>query len=233
MLIFLVLGYGLKQNMKYEMAELILNHVIARSYEAATRQSPNVFEIAEPAPSGTRGSPRNDIKKVFSLLLCLSASLLLFQGNAQARLENSVKENQRQYGNELISKQFSENNRNFSGKKTYNLPLYGWQIEAIYRDGRSFSEAARPIGSKVKKEMISEKEANVIADMLYPRKERGRYRKQINNAHFISHFFEEGVVSYEMQLDNKKKNHLGVIGVRTVLYSDGKRFKSIKVNAYH
>ena len=159
--------------------------------------------------------------------------ILLFESSVQARLENSVRENQRQYGNELISKQFSDSNKNFSGKKTYQLSLYGWQLEAIYRDGRSFSESARPRGNKVKKQMITEREANAIADMLYPRKERGRYRKQIKNAHFISHFFEDGVVSYEMQLDKRGKNHIGVIGVRTVLYSDGKTFKSIKVNAYH
>ena len=189
MLIFLVLGFGQKENME------------------------------------------ND-KTLLSFFLIFSV-LFLFHNDAQARLGNSVKENQRQYGSELVSKDFSENSRNFSGKKTYNLPLYGWQIEAIYRDGKSFSESARPRGNKVRKEMISEREANVIADMLYPRKERGRYRKQINNAHFLSHFFEEGVVSYEMQLDHRKKNHIGVIGVRTVLYSDGKTFKSIKVNAYH
>ena len=167
-----------------------------------------------------------------SLFLCFSVSLLLFPSNAQAKLENRVNENQRQYGHELISKQFSENNKNFSGKKTYNFPSYGWQIEAIYRDGRSFSESARPRGDKVKKQIISEREANAIADMLYPRKERGRYRKQIKNAHFLSHFFEHGVVSYEMQLDAKRKHHIGVIGIRTVLYSDGNKFKSIKVNAY-
>lgn len=168
-----------------------------------------------------------------NLFFCFFISLILFGSNAHARLENKVNENQRQYGRELISKQFSENNKNFSGKKTYNIPLYGWQVEVLYRDGRSFSESARPQGNKVKKPMITEREANVIADMLYPRKERGRYRKQINNAHFVSHFFEEGVVSYEMQLDKRKKNHIGVIGIRTVLYSDGQKFKSIKVNAYH
>ena len=171
------------------------------------------------------------MKRNFFLLL-VSSLVILFQSTAQARLGNSVKENQRQYGNELSSKQFSESNRNFSGKKTYNFSLYGWQVEAIYRDGKSFSEAARPKGDKVKKEMISEKEANVIADMLYPRKERGRYRKQIKNAHFVSHFFEPGVVSYEMQLDKRKKHHVGVVGIRTILYSDGQTFKSIKVNAY-
>ena len=169
------------------------------------------------------------MKKIFSLLLCFSISLL----HAQARLGNKASDNQRQYGNELSSKQFSEANRNFSGKKAYQLPLYGWQVETIYRDGRVFSETARPRGNKVKKQIISEREANVIADMLYPRKERGQYRKQIKNAHFISHFFEEGVVSYEMQLDKKGKSHVGVIGIRTILYSDGKTFKFIKVNAYH
>ena len=159
--------------------------------------------------------------------------MLLFQSSAQARLENKVSENHRQFGRELISKQFSDGNRNFSGKKVYDFPLYGWQVEAIYRDGKSFSESARPKGDKLKKQMISEREANVIADMLYPRKERGKYRKQINNANFVSHFFEHGVVSYEMLLDKKRKNHVGVIGVRTVLYSDGKTFKAIKINAYH
>ncbi len=162
----------------------------------------------------------------------LLISLFLFGSKVEARLGNKVSENQHQYGNELISKQFSDRNRNFSGKKTYQLQLYGWQLEAIYRDGKSFSESARPKGNKVKKQMITEREANVIADMLYPQKERGKYRKQIKNAHFISHFFEDGVVSYEMQLDKRGKNHLGIIGVRTILYSDGMTFKSIKVNAY-
>lgn len=172
---------------------------------------------------------RHDIK-MFSLLLCLLASLIFFP--VYAKLGNKPNENQREYGTELVSKQFSDNNRNFSGKKIYQFPLYGWQLEAIYRDGKSFSESARPRGNKVKKQIITEREANVISDMLYPKKERGKYRKQIKNAHFISHFFENGVVSYEMLLDKRGKHHVGVVGVRAVLYSDGKTFKSIKVNAY-
>src|SRR3989338_8874602 len=180
--------------------------------------------------SGLKKNMRYDVRKFFSVFLCLSASLLLFESNTQARLENKITENQRQYGNELVSKQFSDNNRNFSGKKTYQFPLYGWQLEAIYRDGKSFSESARPRGNKVKKQIITEREANIISDILYPKKERGKYRKQIKNAHFISHFFENGVVSYEMLLDKRGKNHLGIIGVRAVLYSDEKTFKSIKVN---
>ena len=34
-----------------------------------------------------------------------------------------------------------------------------------------------------------------------------------------------------MQLDKRRKKHLGVIGVRAVLYSDNAVFKNIKVNA--
>ena len=205
-----------------------MNIVIARKPKGLTKQSINVMRLLRRCFA----APRNDMKQLFFLLLCCSACLLLSQSSAQARLENKVSENQRQYGKELISKQFSDSNKDFSGKKTYQLSLYGWQIEAIYKDGKSFSESARPRGNKVKKEMITEREANVIADILYPRKERGRYKKQIKNAHFLSHFFELGVESYEMRLDKKGKNHLGVIGVRTVLYSDGNKFKSIKVNAY-
>lgn len=152
---------------------------------------------------------------------------------ANAMLGNSINENTKQFGKELITKDFSGNNREFVGKKAYQFSLYGWQVEVIYKDGKSFSETARPKGNKISKEMISEKEANVIADMLFPRKERGHYRKQINNANFISHFFENGVVSFEMKLDKKRKHHQGVIGVRTVLYSNGDKFKNIMVNAYH
>ncbi len=167
------------------------------------------------------------------LLLLASCFVLLFPINALSKLDNKVNDNQRQYGKELSSEQFSEKNKNFAGKKIYQLPQFGWQVEAIYRDSKSFSETARPIGNKVKKEMISEGEANAIADMLYPKKERGKYKKQIKNAHFISHFFEHGIVSYEMKLDKRGKKHLGVIGVRTILYGNGTTFKSIKVNAYH
>ena len=147
-------------------------------------------------------------------------------------LENKISDNEKQYGKELVSKQFSEGVKSFSGKKVYQFPLYGWQVEAIYKDGKVISESTRPKGKKVIKEMLSEREGNVIADIMYPKKDRGPYRKQINNAHFISHFFESGVVSFEMKLDQRGKNHLGVIGVRTVLYSNGDRFKNIKVNAY-
>lgn len=168
-------------------------------------------------------------EKFLSLLILLS----LILNPVLAKLGNKANENRRQFGEELKSNQFSEEERNFSGKKTYEFPLFGWQVEVIYRDGRSFSEAARPKGPKVKKYMLSEREANVISDILYPKKKRGPYRKKVKNANFISHFFEHGVVSYEMQLDKKRRNHIGVIGVRTVLYSDGTTFKDIKVNAYH
>lgn len=170
-----------------------------------------------------------DVSFVISLVV-----ILLLPSNALASLGVRVNENGWQYGKELTTKQFSKDDgRKFSGKKIYQFPRYGWQVEALYKDGRSYSEVARPKGDKVTKNIISIAEANVIADMLYPKKERGSYRKQIDNAHFISHFFEHGVVSFEMQLDNRKKHHIGVIGVRTVLYSNGDRFKDIKVNAYH
>src|SRR3989338_11253609 len=156
--------------------------------------------------------------------------IIFLSNHAFAKLGNKVSENQRQYSKELITKQFSESEKNFAGKKAYQFSLYGWQVEAIYKDGRAFSETARPKGNKVTKQMITEKEASVIADMLYPRKERGQYRKQVDNANFVSHFFEHGVVSFEMQLDKRRKNHLGVIGVRTILYSNGDIFKNIMVN---
>ncbi|MBI2995800.1 MAG: hypothetical protein HYY52_03745 [Candidatus Melainabacteria bacterium] len=162
-----------------------------------------------------------------SLLLCLFAS------SVSAKLGNKVHENQKQFSKELFTRQFSEEGKNFSGRKVYQAPFYGWQIDTIYKDGRSFSETARPKGNKVSKKMITEREANIIADLLYPKKERGQYRKQIKNAHFISHFFEHGLVSYEMALDKRKKYHVGIVGVRTVLYSDGDIFKDIMVNAYH
>ncbi|MBI3591566.1 MAG: hypothetical protein HY094_09360 [Candidatus Melainabacteria bacterium] len=174
--------------------------------------------------------PRNDV--VRSVLLFF-ASIAISISHAQAKLGNKVHENEKQFGKELITKQFSETEKNFTGKKIYQFPLHGWQVEAIYRDGRSFSETARPKGNKVKNQMLTEREANVIADMLYPRKDRGSYKKQIDNANFVSHFFEYGVVSYEMELDKRRKKHVGVVGVRTVLYSDGDKFKNIMVNAYH
>ena len=153
--------------------------------------------------------------------------------NAFAKIGNKIYENEKQYGKELERKQFSEKKKDFAGKIYYNFPLHGWQIVALYKDGEVISEAVRPNGNKVKKDMITEKEANVIADITYPRKERGPYKKQIKNANFISHFFDNGVVSYEMQLDKRRKKHLGIIGVRAVLYSGDAMFKDIKVNAYH
>lgn len=157
---------------------------------------------------------------------------VLFPIGSFAKLGNTINDNRRQYGKELITKAYSEEDRHFSGRKVYPLWLFGWEVEAIFRDGKTFSETARPKGSKVKKKLITEREANVIADMLFPKNDRGSYRKQIKNANFISHFFENGVVSFEMELDKRRKSHVGITGVRTILYSNGEAFKDIKVNAY-
>jgi hypothetical protein len=163
-------------------------------------------------------------------LPCFLAFCLAFP--SYAALGNNISENQRQFGREVISKQFSDGWRDFSGKKVYELPLFGWQVEVLYRDGKSYSETARPKGNKVKKNLLAEQEANVIADVLYPKEDRGGYRKQVKNANFVSHFFEHGLVSYEMQLDKKRRNYVGIAGVRTVLYSDGAMFREIMINAY-
>ncbi len=171
--------------------------------------------------------------KIYLKLTFLLLFVAFYVSPANAMLGNNVNENKRQFGKELDTKDFTGKNGDFCGKKSYPFSLYGWQVEAIYADGKSFSETVRPKGGKVTKEMISEKEANSIADMLYPKKERGRYRKQIDNANFVSHFFEYGVISFEMQMDKRRKRHIGVIGVRTVLYSNGDKFKDIMVNAYH
>ncbi len=169
--------------------------------------------------------------KLGTLLFLFIVSL--FTSPVHASLNNDVNANKKQFGGEISSKEYSDGKRNFIGKKVYQSSFFGWQVEAIYKDGKSFSETARPKGNRVKKNMITEQEANVIADILYPRKNRGSYRKQIKNANFVSHFFEYGVVSYEMELDKRRKKHLGVIGVRTILYSNGDTFRKIKVNAYH
>ena len=171
-------------------------------------------------------SVRNDVIIIILIFLMNTA-------NAFAKIGNKVYEDEKQYGKELERKQFSENKKDFAGKIYYNFPQYSWQILALYRDGKAISETVRPRGNKIKKDILTEKEANVIADIIYPRKERGLYKKQIKNANFISHFFDNGVVSYEMKLDRRRRNHVGVIGVRAVLYSDGAMFKDIKVNAYH
>lgn len=166
---------------------------------------------------------------LFTLLFVLTASFC----KANARLGNKINENHKQYGKEISSVTYSETNKNFSGKKVYHFPAYGWQVEVLYRDGRSYSEVVRPKSNKLSKQILSEREANSIADILYPKNERGKYRKYVENANFLSHFFEFGIVSFEMQLDKRRKNHIGVIGVRTILYSNGNTFKNIKINAYH
>lgn len=172
-------------------------------------------------------------KKKVSVFFAFVIFFLFSQSCLFAKLGNNTSENRKQFGNEIITETFTEGEKNFSGKKTYQLAYFGWQLEAIYKDGESFSEVARPKGNRVTKQLITENEANVIADVLFPKKDRGPYRKQVKNANFISHFFEYGVVSYEMRLDSRRKNHVGVVGVRTVLYSNGSRFKDIMINAYH
>lgn len=167
--------------------------------------------------------------KVFCIL-----ALFIFQLNTDAafsKIGNDTKADKKQYGKELSSKEFTDK-KLFSGKKSYPSPLFGWQVEALYKNDVSYSETARPKGFFVKKKIIDNKEANSLAHILYPLYERGPYRKQVKNANFISHFYEHGVVSFEMELDKRRKNHIGVIGVRTVKYNNGEIFKDIKVNAY-
>lgn len=178
---------------------------------------------------GLKERHENSEVRLFIYLLFM---IFIFPACVCAKLGNSISENRRQYGKELITKTYVEEDRHFAGKKVYPFWLFGWEVEAIFRDGKTFSESARPKGSRVKKKLITESEANVIADMLFPKKDRGAYRKQVKNANFISHFFENGVVSFEMELDQRRKNHVGVKGVRTILYSNGEIFKDIKVNAY-
>ena len=174
------------------------------------------------------------MKNLVGIKICFLLLLLLSIYNcALAKLGDKPSESQKQYGKELVTKDFSSGNRIFSGKKVYSFPLYGWQIEAIYREGMSFSESVRPKGNKVQKQIITEREANVIADLVYPKKERGPYRKQVKNANFVSHFFEHGVISYEMQLSKARKHYVGVRGVRAVLYGNNEVFKDIMINAYH
>ena len=130
------------------------------------------------------------------LLVFILIIVLINSHQAFAKLDNKINENERQYGKSINETQFSDKKSDFAGKIYYDFPLHGWQIVALYRDGKVISETVRPRGFKVKKEILSEREANAIGDIVYPRKERGPYRKQINNANFISHFFDKGVISF-------------------------------------
>jgi len=168
--------------------------------------------------------------KCFYILI---TAILLFQLPVSAKIGNKPADNQKQYGKEISSKNYCEDKKNYAGKAIYQFPLYGWQIETIYKDGKSFSETVRPKGSKVSKRLLTEYEAASIAAIAYPREERGPYRKQVKNAHFISHFYEFGVVSLEMQLDKSRKKQTGVTGVRCIKYSDNETFSKIMIGAYH
>jgi hypothetical protein len=165
--------------------------------------------------------------------ILLITTILLFQFPVSAKIGNKLADNQKQYGKEMSSKNYCDDKKNYAGKAVHQFPLYGWQVETIYKDGMSFSETVRPKGSKVTKKIITEYEAASIAAVAYPREERGPYRKQVKNAHFISHFYEFGVVSLEMLLEKSKKKHVGVIGVRCIKYSDNETFSKIMIGAYH
>lgn len=179
------------------------------------------------------GKTKNKLRIVVSCwLLAVGCWLLAFPTSTSARLNKTVKENKKLYGKELKIKQYSESKRNFSGKIIYKVPNYDWRIETIYTNGVSFSESARP-DDKSKKQIIKESDANVIADKLFPKYLRGKYRKQVKNANFISHFFDNGIVSYEMQLDKRRRDHVGISGIRTLLYQNKTTYDGIKINAYH
>ena len=113
-------------------------------------------------------------KNKLDVIIILFILLALFPIPSFAKIGNKIHENERQYGKELEKKQFSEQKKDFAGKIYYNFPLQGWQIIALYRDGKVISETIRPRGHMVKKDMISEREANAIADIGWSRKKENR-----------------------------------------------------------
>ena len=99
----------------------------------------------------------------------LIISILLFQFPVSAKIGNKPTDTPKQYGKEISSHNSCEDKKNYAGKAIYPFPLYGWQVETIYKDGKSFSETARPKGSKVSKRLLTEYEAASIAAITYPR----------------------------------------------------------------
>lgn len=171
------------------------------------------------------------MKNLFSYLFALSLGLLPLAG--VCKLNSSLTQNKWLYGKELKITQFSDSMKNFNGKITYKVPNTDWNVLVTYTNGKSFAEAARP-SSTSRRRFLSQSNANAVADTLFPKKDRGIYRKQVKNARFISHFFQNGVVSFEMKLDPKNKSHIGIEGVRVHKYQNGTSFsKAVKVNAYH
>lgn len=168
-------------------------------------------------------------KRKFLLLFCC----LIFFAHlpAKSKIRSTFDENKKNLGKLIDKEIYNDDKESFAGRVFYKLLNSDWNVEVLYKDNLSYSETARPTSSSTKK-IIQQAEANIIADTLFPVAIRGPYKKMVKNAKFISHFFNNGVVSFEMQLDKRGKNHIGIIGVRTILYSDGDTFSKIKINAY-
>lgn len=183
--------------------------------------------------SGLNQKPaKNKMRKINLFLSCLLIFFSISITEGMCKLGNSPIQNKWMYGKTIEEEEFSNSNEPFSGKITYRLPKTDWYVTVIYSKGKSYSETARPHKGSTKT-YYTNQESFQIADDLFPRNNRGLFKKEVKNARFISYFYDNGVVSFEMKLDSKNKSHIGVEGIRCLYYHGGTTYNTeTMVNAY-
>ncbi len=87
--------------------------------------------------SGVRTNPaKKNLALEMNKLPILIITIILFQNTAFAKIGKTLGDNSKLYGNEISSVDYCEDKKIYTGKKIYQFPSFGWQLESIYKNGK-------------------------------------------------------------------------------------------------
>ena len=156
--------------------------------------------------------------------LILSLSLLFL--NAEARIGNSVSQNQSEYGKEIDIENFGDNEveASFTGYRKYSLK--DWDLTSFFKSGKVRSEHLTPKKSAT----LSRSDVRNWSSKMFPQSLRGAYKRQLKRYRAEGHFFDKGLVSYEYNIVGKAVKNFK--GVKVLLYESNKRYWQINPKSY-
>lgn len=145
---------------------------------------------------------------------------------AEAKIRNTISQNQNQYGKETDVVTFSQPGQSFTGYRTYSASSK-WFLTAFFKNGTVRSEHLFP---KKEGATLTRSQVRNWAAKMFAQQHRGVYRRQLNRYRAQGHFFDLGLVAYEYFI--VKKATKGFQGVKVLLYEGDKKYWQINPKAY-
>ena len=163
-------------------------------------------------------------------LLILLVLLLAFCSSTQAKLYNSIWQNNKYYGKELYRQTFSDPGKPFTGYVTHKVNRdRNFVIKAYYIDGKARSEHLIPANPS-KPKFLSRAQVRDWSGRMFLSGNRGRLRKQMTKPYILAFFFDRGLITYEYgNIKNKAK---GFKTVKVLIYDSNKKFYQVRQKAY-